>query len=371
MASSGDVEWVGRLCAAVDRACEAAPSLAPTPLVRADVAFRAARVRALFATLRHAPLEGAASHEIADLLERGVTRAEELSNTLSAFALAGTTDSFVGFDDLAFARRARQLDAKALARLADAVFLDPARATSFDAIARMAVLEEFGLGRIGRGVVILFKLVVILILLLACIGHPGLVPFALAVVAALAKLDSAGEGDDNKPGPRTSGQTTPAGSAVVTPGAGGSTVVQLPDGTVIINNPGGPIVVTPPGGPPTVYWPPAQSPQPPGSSAPAQPRKTCRSTYPDIQRCDELPDAYEFDSEDEALRALEEEHELREGALSATDEKIAEDGPCAGQGLHYDAVDRNGKHWGSLANCPCCEDGAEGPKRRRRWRIFP
>lgn len=98
--------------------------------------------------------------------------------------------------------------------------------------------------------------------------------------------------------------------------------------------------------------------------------KTCESEHPGMNECWELPAAYEYSSKEAALRAFEIHLGVAKNSLSATDEKTADSGPCSGTGKHYDVVDKNGNHKGSLASCPCCTDGDKGPEVETKWRYF-
>lgn len=240
------------------------PCVLQQPASYAEMSLAACRLRRLAALLPTAPLGGEFPSETTALINEGVTRLHTILEGIEAKSLLGEPVGFGDFDDLAFFEKARALPREHLISLYRHAITDPVALSPFERLSQSAALAEYGiaLGDIGRGVVILFKIIAILILILACISQPLLIPFAIAAVKALADMDTAGEKDAKPPTPSTP-VTPPAGGPQPSPQPPpppGPDIQHYPDGDLIHYYPNGPTVWKPKNGPPQVIDPPPPPP---------------------------------------------------------------------------------------------------------------
>lgn len=96
-----------------------------------------------------------------------------------------------------------------------------------------------------------------------------------------------------------------------------------------------------------------------------QRRKDCRSEFPGLQNCSDLPRSYIYRSPQGALNEMKKKTDIRKLSLHNPD--FTRSGPCPGQGSHYN-VRHQGRRYGSITCCPCCRDTGQ-PVEVERCRI--
>lgn len=112
--------------------------------------------------------------------------------------------------------------------------------------------------------------------------------------------------------------------------------------------------------------PPPVSPPWPDDTDPRDDERTCRARFPAYPLCQHLPEQYGFPSPTAALELMK--RRLEQKGLQLHNRELADRGPCAGLGDHYN-VRMNGGRVGSIVCCPCCMDSADGATRRQKCRI--
>lgn len=267
--TSRNTELIPAFIREVQQFCETVPLAGNSPAAYPALKFHSSKLYGIIATLGQVRIKSFTTERNTMLL-KGIKHLAQLNGLLYKNSLAGLTASFGEISEMTLAGQLKNLPEEKLVLLYNSLIMDPVELTEFDLITQVALLEEFGLSlnEIGKGVVVLFKLVVILILFLMILSNPLLVPLAMAVIKALADIDKAGkDGEDQAAG---SGN---AQGPIIKPGADGTTIITLPDGTVIVNNPGGPVITTPPGGKPVIEWPPQ-----PGTTPPPRPGNSILQT---------------------------------------------------------------------------------------------
>ena len=94
-------------------------------------------------------------------------------------------------------------------------------------------------------------------------------------------------------------------------------------------------------------------------------KKTCKSEYPNYLTS--VPSGYVYTSEASAFRSAK----SKRGKIKKGKREKAKRGPCAGRkgGQHVNLryADAGSERAGSLAGCPICRDGSNGPEVYWRW----
>jgi RHS repeat-associated protein len=94
----------------------------------------------------------------------------------------------------------------------------------------------------------------------------------------------------------------------------------------------------------------------------------CASEHPNLILCSDLPVEYRFPSRRAALDELKRYHDnphLRYGS-----DRAARWGPCRGRGGRHINVLYRSESYGSIRECPCCEDRPDGPLVRTLCELF-
>ena len=90
----------------------------------------------------------------------------------------------------------------------------------------------------------------------------------------------------------------------------------------------------------------------------------CKSKYPSMVDCDDLPPEYMFDSPNAAKEQLGVGGKLH-------GKKPTTSGPCPGQGYHWNVrAFTGGGRLGSVTSCTCCENGLGGPEIKTYYRAI-
>lgn len=196
--------WVEPFVRVVSDFADTAPLLGEKASTYSELRFCADRLRGIVTTLTEAPLEGELSTENEQLVGQGIDRLKTILVSLKAQSLTTSGEQFIDFDELALAERVQALPPEDYVNLYRQVISDPQKISNFEAVTRAAILKEYGLPllMLSSPTVILFKLIVLLILFLIVMSFPVLIPFALAVVAALVDLDRAGASEEDGDDPR-------------------------------------------------------------------------------------------------------------------------------------------------------------------------
>jgi hypothetical protein len=96
----------------------------------------------------------------------------------------------------------------------------------------------------------------------------------------------------------------------------------------------------------------------------------CSTEYPKLKVCDQLPERYQFPSQQDALAMLK--RELNKPSLRIQTKATATSGPCPGTGDHYNVREGGQDYPASIVCCPCCDDDDWGdPKEARYCGIVP
>lgn len=192
-------DWIEPLVDVVLDFAKTAPLLGDKGSNFADLEFCARRMAAIFASLREAQVEGSLAERHEALVWEGIERLNTIHSALKTASVTVSGPQFIAFDEGAFAKRARDLPEEDLLALYRWLIGDPQSMNTFEAVSRNAALKEYGLPLLALAgpTVILFKLVVLLILPLVVLSFPLLIPFALAVVAALKAFDEAGSSEED------------------------------------------------------------------------------------------------------------------------------------------------------------------------------
>jgi hypothetical protein len=98
-----------------------------------------------------------------------------------------------------------------------------------------------------------------------------------------------------------------------------------------------------------------------------EPHRVCATEFPASKHCSTLPSGYTFPSAQLALKALAVETGIKN--LRIVSRRLAERGPCPGEGWHY-GVMSGGDYIASLVSCPCCMDSQTGPVMMELWSII-
>jgi hypothetical protein len=91
----------------------------------------------------------------------------------------------------------------------------------------------------------------------------------------------------------------------------------------------------------------------------------CSTEYPKLKVCDQLPERYQFRSQQDALAALK--RELNKPSLRIQTKATATSGPCPGTGDHYNVREGGQDYPASIVCCPCCDDEDWGDPKEARY----
>lgn len=92
----------------------------------------------------------------------------------------------------------------------------------------------------------------------------------------------------------------------------------------------------------------------------------CRTTYPEVDECWELPEEYEYDSAHAALVQMKRAAGVKDLKLHNREPALV--GPCPAVGDHWNVRDK-GERAGSITCCPCCVDLGDRPLVEQRCRV--
>lgn len=91
----------------------------------------------------------------------------------------------------------------------------------------------------------------------------------------------------------------------------------------------------------------------------------CSTEYPKLRVCDQLPERYQFPSQQHALTMLK--RELNKPSLRIQTKATATSGPCPGTGDHYNVREGGQDYPASIVCCPCCDDDDWGDPKEARY----
>lgn len=91
----------------------------------------------------------------------------------------------------------------------------------------------------------------------------------------------------------------------------------------------------------------------------------CSTEYPKLKVCEQLPERYQFPSQQHALTALK--RGLNKPSLRIQTKATATSGPCPGAGDHYNVREGGQDYPASIVCCPCCDDDDWGDPKEARY----
>ena len=96
------------------------------------------------------------------------------------------------------------------------------------------------------------------------------------------------------------------------------------------------------------------------------PPENCRTKFPNLPLCKNLPKAYKFSSVNQIYKQFNIQNVKTQSKRSSTE------GPCIGNGMHINLrfIKGNGRA-GSITSCNCCDDSIGIPKVKTLFRMIP